>query len=167
MANIVRITFKLLKANQNVKVIRPISSRAVKAKDDTPPKPKPWPYQEKGYTFLNYFDKTTSRLDENSKILVVEGPVASGKSKLAKQVAAELDMLLSQYVDALAHLLSTGQGVVLDRCVYSDFVFAESMYSQGYLSKLARSKYYEFRDCTIGELLRPHLVIYLDTPVPK
>lgn len=41
----------------------------------------------------------------------------------------------SQYIDALAHLLSTGQGVVLDRCCYSDFVFVEAMYSQGYLSK--------------------------------
>ncbi|KAJ8985906.1 hypothetical protein NQ317_010663 [Molorchus minor] len=72
----------------------------------------------------------------------------------------------SQYIDALAHVLSTGQGVVLDRCAYSDFVFAEAMYHQGYISKLARKKYYEFRDCTIGELLRPHLVIYLDCPVP-
>lgn len=40
-----------------------------------------------------------------------------------------------QYIDALAHLLSTGQGVVLDRCVYSDFVFLEAMYAQGYISK--------------------------------
>lgn len=41
----------------------------------------------------------------------------------------------SQYIDALAHLLSTGQGVVLDRCCYSDFVFLEAMYSQKYISK--------------------------------
>lgn len=41
----------------------------------------------------------------------------------------------NQYIDALAHVLSTGQGVVLDRCVYSDFVFLEAMFSQGYISK--------------------------------
>lgn len=38
-------------------------------------------------------------------------------------------------MDALAHVFSTGQGVVLDRCVYSDFVFLEAMYSHGYISK--------------------------------
>lgn len=95
----------------------------------------------------------------------------------------------NQYIDALAHVLSTGQGVVLDRCVYSDFVFLEAMFSQGYISKpgkiqykrpskisffenrnfkfLARSGYYEIRTNTIYELLKPHLVIYLDVPVNK
>lgn len=47
---------------------------------------------------------------------------------------------LSQYIDALAHVLSTGQGVVLDRCVYSDFVFAEAMFSQNYISKKGISR---------------------------
>jgi NADH dehydrogenase (ubiquinone) 1 alpha subcomplex subunit 10 len=32
---------------------------------------------------------------------------------------------------------------------------------------LAYKAYYEFRDNTISELLRPHLVIYLDVPVDK
>ncbi|CAG9819656.1 unnamed protein product [Phaedon cochleariae] len=217
---------KLLKENNNVTLVRTITSRTTRSGEDShPPKPKPWPYKEKGYNLFSYlYDKTTSRLDENSKIIVVEGPVASGKSKFAKQLANEFEMLylpeanldmmyinsygfdlrkldaqlpdscksfdvmdflrnpkhghaakfqieqymvkLSQYIDALAHVLSTGQGVVLDRCVYSDFVFAEAMYSQGYISKPAYRKYYEFRDNTIDELLRPHLVIYLDVPVP-
>lgn len=73
----------------------------------------------------------------------------------------------SQYIDVLAHLLSTGEGIVLDRCVYSDFVFAEAMLKAGYISRAAHKKYYEFRDCTIGELLKPHLIIYLDVPVNK
>lgn len=38
-------------------------------------------------------------------------------------------------MDALAHVFSTGQGVILDRCCFSDFVFTEAMYSQGYLNK--------------------------------
>ncbi|XP_018577620.1 NADH dehydrogenase [ubiquinone] 1 alpha subcomplex subunit 10, mitochondrial [Anoplophora glabripennis] len=227
--NLRRILFNndnLLDATRNIKLSRSITSRSTRSVTDSPHKPKPWPYQNKSYTLLNYFfDKTTARLDENSKIIVVDGPVASGKTKFAKQLASELEMLylpeanldmvyinsygydlrkldallpescrsfdvmdflrnpkhrhtarfqiqqyivrLSQYVDALAHLFSTGQGVILDRSVYSDFVFTEAMFAQGYLSKLAHKKYYEFRDCTIGELLRPHLVIYLDVPVPK
>lgn len=44
----------------------------------------------------------------------------------------------SQYIDALAHVFSTGQGVVLDRSPYSDFVFVEAMFKHGYLSKAGR-----------------------------
>lgn len=73
----------------------------------------------------------------------------------------------SCYVDALAHILSTGQGVVCNRCPYSDYVFLEAMYKHGYISKGARSVYYDLRGNTITELLRPHLVIYLDVPVAK
>ncbi|XP_057660660.1 NADH dehydrogenase [ubiquinone] 1 alpha subcomplex subunit 10, mitochondrial [Diorhabda carinulata] len=215
-----------LNKSRNVTLIRTITSKSTRSGEDHPTKPAPWPYQEKGFNLFHYlYDKTTSRFDENSKIIVVEGLPATGKSKFAKKIAEEFEMLylpeanldmtyinsygfdlrkldvqlpdsckswdvmdflrnpnhrhtlrfqiqqyivrLSQYVDALAHVFSTGQGVVLDRCVYSDFVFAEAMYSQCYINKLGRKKYYEFRDCTIGELLRPHLVIYLDVPVPK
>lgn len=185
---------------------------------------KPFPYKEKEYNFFNsLFDKTTKRLHENSKIVCVEGPIAAGKSKFAKELAEELEMLYvpeanmdliyinsygydmrqldpqmpescrsydvvnfckdpnhflaanyqikmymlryEQYVDAIAHVLSTGQGVVLDRSCYSDFVFLEAMYRSGYVSKDARSVYYELRQNTIDELLKPHLVIYLDLSV--
>ncbi|KAH8407208.1 hypothetical protein KR222_010499 [Zaprionus bogoriensis] len=71
----------------------------------------------------------------------------------------------SQYIDALQHILSTGQGVVLERSPYSDFVFMETMFRQGYISPGARSVYNEIRQNTIYELLKPHLVIYLDLPV--
>lgn len=70
-----------------------------------------------------------------------------------------------QYVDALAHVLSTGQGVVLDRSCFSDFVFVEAMQKSDYISRAARSVYYDIRKNTIPELLKPHLVIYLDVPV--
>ncbi|XP_065364589.1 NADH dehydrogenase [ubiquinone] 1 alpha subcomplex subunit 10, mitochondrial [Calliphora vicina] len=185
---------------------------------------KPFPYKEKEYgVFQSMVDKTTKRLNENSKIICVEGPIAAGKSKFAKELAEELEMLYvpeanmdmfyinsygydlrkldpqlpencrsydvvnfckdpnhslaaafqirmymlryEQYIDSLAHLLSTGQGVVMDRSCFSDFVFLESMFRQGYISKGARSVYHELRQNTINELLRPHLVIYLDLPV--
>lgn len=156
---------------------------------------------------------------------MVEGPIASGKTAFAKELADELDMLYvpqptldeiyinpygydlrqldpqlpknirsfdvknfcstpngrnvaqfqirmlmlryEAYIDALAHLLSTGQGVVLNRCPYSDYVFVETMVKAGYMSKGARSVYYELRGNTITEVMQPHLVIYLDVPVSK
>lgn len=193
---------------------------------DLPPRPAPYDYKRKGFKLYHYLiDSTTKRINENSKIIVVEGPLAAGKSALAKRMAQEFEMLylpeanldminineygydlrqldeqlpescrsfdvdnfmrnpknrlvgcfqikqysvrFAQYIDALAHLLSTGQGVVLDRCCYSDFVFVEAMYNQGYISKGVKSVYYDIRGNSIQELLRPHLVIYLDVPVPK
>lgn len=47
----------------------------------------------------------------------------------------------SQYIDALAHVFSTGQGVILDRSCFSDFIFVEAMYKQGYLSKPGKIKW--------------------------
>lgn len=188
------------------------------------PKVAPYPYKTKKYSYVNsLFDKTSKRFDENSKVIAVEGPIASGKTKFAKELATELDMeyfpavdldqiyinpygfdmrkldpelppscrsydvcnfwkepchdltalfqirmymlRYSQYVDALQHILSTGQGVVLERTPYSDFVFMEAMYRQGYISRGARSVYNDLRQNTIHELLKPHLVIYLDVPV--
>lgn len=205
--------------------VRCISGKAMRIRNpDAPSKPAPWPYKERPFrVWHRLFDKTTARFDENSKIIVVDGPVAAGKTNFAKSLASELNMLylpeanldmvyineygydlrqmddkvpascrsydvkdfccqpqnylaaafqikmytvrFSQYVDALAHVLSTGQGVVLDRCAYSDFVFAEAMHECGLMSRGAREVYYEVKHNTIGELMRPHLVIYLDVPV--
>lgn len=189
-------------------------------------RPKPFDYKNKPYNVLTaIFDKTTHRFDENSKIIVVEGPPASNKTKFAKELAEELEMLhlpevtmdnlyinpygydmrqldaklpaslrsfdiknfcenpnhlnvalyqirmymlrYSQYIDALAHLMSTGQGVVLERCCYSDFVFLETLFKHKYISKGARSIYFELRQNTISDLMKPHLVIYLDVPAQK
>ncbi len=72
-----------------------------------------------------------------------------------------------RYVEALAHILSTGQGVVCNRTPFSDYVFLEAMLRNGYLSKGVRSVYYQIREHTITELMKPHLVIYLDVPLEK
>ncbi|XP_050296640.1 NADH dehydrogenase [ubiquinone] 1 alpha subcomplex subunit 10, mitochondrial isoform X2 [Anthonomus grandis grandis] len=211
---------KTLLGKINIQAVRTITSKL----DDLPPKPKPWDYHNKKFNIMKHmFDKTTARFDENTKVIVVEGPIAAGKSKFAQEIAksfgmqyypeANLDMRyineygfdlrqldsqlapdcrsfdvmdflknpkhklvarmqieqymirLSQYIDALAHVFSTGQGVVLDRCVYSDFIFIEAMFSQKFISRPAYKKYYEFRESTLQELLKPHLIIYLDVPI--
>lgn len=60
----------------------------------TDKKPAPFPYHEKRYTFFRaLFDSTPSRLDENSKLILVEGPPTAGKGALAKELAKELDMV--------------------------------------------------------------------------
>uniref|UniRef100_H0WR55 NADH dehydrogenase [ubiquinone] 1 alpha subcomplex subunit 10, mitochondrial n=1 Tax=Otolemur garnettii TaxID=30611 RepID=H0WR55_OTOGA len=74
---------------------------------------------------------------------------------------------LLQYADALEHLLSTGQGVVLERSIFSDFVFLEAMYKQGFIRKQCVDHYNEVKNVTICEYLPPHLVIYIDMPVPE
>ncbi|XP_075807581.1 NADH dehydrogenase [ubiquinone] 1 alpha subcomplex subunit 10, mitochondrial [Microtus pennsylvanicus] len=74
---------------------------------------------------------------------------------------------LLQYSDALEHLLSTGQGVVLERSIYSDFVFLEAMYNQGFIRKECVDHYNEIKRLTLPEYLPPHVVIYIDVPVSE
>nr|CAG4643936.1 EOG090X05NZ [Lepidurus arcticus] len=210
----------------NVPPARSIYSKAMKHRMSLEPKPAPFPYKDKKFgLWQKFFDSTTSRFDENSKLIVVEGPPAVGKGALAKALADELDMLyvpsanmdleyvsetgvdirqydhlfpeslksfdetkflenpaskksivfqlqkyqnrLEKHIEALAHILNTGQGVVMDRCPHSDAVYIEAMCSQGFITKRMRDYYYDVRKNTITEVFRPHLVLYLDVPVPQ
>jgi len=189
-------------------------------------RPKPYPYQTKRYGVLNaFFDKTSWRFDENSKIIVVEGPMACGKSSFAKDLAEDLDMLhlkavtmddvyvnpygydlrqlddklppgaksfdekkflqdpthrntlslqtyflelkFSQYVDAVCHLMNTGQGVVIERSCFSVFVFAEALYSSKFINKRGLGFYNTVLRHSVPFVLKPHMIIYLDVPVSK
>ncbi|XP_055329074.1 NADH dehydrogenase [ubiquinone] 1 alpha subcomplex subunit 10, mitochondrial-like [Paramacrobiotus metropolitanus] len=71
----------------------------------------------------------------------------------------------NQYNVALLHLFSTGQGVILERSCFSDFVFVDAMTKMGYMSRPARRHYYDVKTNTIMDYMRPHCVIYLDAPV--
>jgi NADH dehydrogenase (ubiquinone) 1 alpha subcomplex subunit 10 len=76
----------------------PIQSACISGsnlRDKSKPRPAPFPYQTKPYNLWRAMlqDTTTHRFDENTKIIVVEGPVAAGKSKFAKSLAEDLDML--------------------------------------------------------------------------
>ena len=54
---------------------------------------KPWPYETKKYNFINeWFDKTKARLNENSKVIVVDGNIAVGKNNFAKRLAKNFDL---------------------------------------------------------------------------
>lgn len=203
---------------------RSISGKTMRGNEPLPAKPPPFPYKEKrfGYWYLRT-DTTSKRFDENTKIIVVEGSVAAGKTTLAKALAEEFEMLFVreadmdleykndygydvrdykhlisgklqpfdlsdfyanphhenvttfqmrmykhryyQYIDVLQHIFNTGQGVVMDRCVYSDFCFVETMVKHGYMGEDVKRYYYDIRKNSMTELLKPHLIVYLDVPV--
>nr|CAG4650134.1 EOG090X05NZ [Sida crystallina] len=205
--------------------IRAISSKTMRHRNPTA-RPAPFPYKTERYNFFRaLFDVTTDRLDENSKLIVVDGPPAAGKAALAKELAEELDMLYlraptmddryinsygydmrqldsqlpkscksydekdflknptdikgsrlqiwkmtmryRQHLNALAHILNTGQGVVMDRSPFSDFVYTESMNEHGLCAKNFVKYYEKLMSNTMFHLWRPHLVIYLDVPVSE
>ncbi|KAK6484892.1 NADH dehydrogenase [Huso huso] len=167
-------------------------------------------------------ERTTPRFKENSKIITIDGNLASGKGALAQKLADKLGMLyipepdayywdrkmgekelldtrfngncslekfykdpkcadgnsyrlqswmyhirLLQYSDALEHLLTTGQGVVLERSPFSDMVFLEALYKQGYIRKECVDHYNEIKGISICEFLPPHLTIYVDVPAEE
>lgn len=52
-----------------IQIVRCISGRALKVEDPDVRKPAPWPYKEKHYNmFHRFFDKTTDRFNENTKV---------------------------------------------------------------------------------------------------
>ncbi|VDP47375.1 unnamed protein product [Soboliphyme baturini] len=66
--------------------LRTVSCKEVYVRD--PNLPAPWPYKERGYRlWYSFFDWTTKRFDENSKLFVVEGNIGSEKSKFARELA--------------------------------------------------------------------------------
>lgn len=185
----------------------------------------PFDYLNKEYGFwAQLFDPMVDRCsDENSKVIVVEGPIAAGKSKVAAKLAEEFEMVylppptfdefyiteygydlrslddrlspssqscdvqkfltdpyhpnvpmfqfhyfqfkFDQYITTLLHLLSTGQGVVLNRSFYSDYVFARAMTNAGYMRPQALKFYTDIVDIAKLMMMRPHLIVYLDIPV--
>lgn len=107
-------------------------------------------------------------LPENTKSFDVKNFCLNPKARNVAQFQIRMYMLrFSKYIDALAHILSTGQGVVTSRSPYSDYVMVETMFKHGYISSTARSIYYHLRGQTITEIMQPHLVVYLDVPVSK
>ncbi|CAI9548617.1 unnamed protein product [Staurois parvus] len=159
-------------------------------------------------------ERTSKRFGPNSKVVTVDGNLASGKGKLAQELAQRLGMKyfpeanqfyldntitdgkfaglcslekfyedpkstngnsyrlqnwmfgmrMIQYADALEHLLRTGQGVILERSPFSDYVFLEAMLKNQYIRPQCVTHYNEIKDASIDEFLPPHVAIYVDVP---
>jgi NADH dehydrogenase (ubiquinone) 1 alpha subcomplex subunit 10 len=57
------------------------------------PYSEPFPYERKQFKFRHTFvDNTTSRFNENTKMIVVEGNIGVGKTEFAQRLAKEFDM---------------------------------------------------------------------------
>jgi len=82
----------------NARGVTPLCQRTIvsKALREPPmvPKPAPYPYLEKKFRYFTQLtDRTTPRLDENSKLIAVEGAHCIGKTDFAKELAEEFEML--------------------------------------------------------------------------
>lgn len=83
---------------------------------------------------------------------------------------------LNTFYKALRHVFNTGQGVVMTRTVFTERAMVEAMHNVGWLPKgYLRGdgvRFYDWkhrhnyiRNLALSALLKPHLCIYLDTPV--
>lgn len=82
----------------NLKGVFPLQAACISGsalRDKSKVRPTPFPYKTKRYNMWRAWlqDTTTHRFDENTKIIVVEGPIAAGKTAFAKSLAEDLDML--------------------------------------------------------------------------
>ena len=64
-----------------------------KTSGNLPQRAKPWNYKRWGFEYIHALvDGTTKRFNENSKLVVVEGPPGLGKTEMAKALAEEFDL---------------------------------------------------------------------------
>eukprot|EP01112_Ceratiomyxa_fruticulosa_P017662 TRINITY_DN554_c0_g1_i2.p1 TRINITY_DN554_c0_g1~~TRINITY_DN554_c0_g1_i2.p1 ORF type:complete len:281 (+),score=53.82 TRINITY_DN554_c0_g1_i2:352-1194(+) len=66
------------------------------------------------------------------------------------------------FVSAIQHVISNGKGVILDRSVFSDWVFAEKNRRDGNITEEGFSEYLEIRNKLLSRLPIPQITIYLD-----
>lgn len=190
------------------------------------PTSKPWP-ADRNFRWIDlHYDRSTHRIQENSKLIVVEGAHAVGKSKFAKELAEDLDMRyipfprmddfyincygvdlrkyndawlpiqkpydekdfsrnplgpvegctdrlmcylhklkFTNHVKALGHILNTGQGVVMEGTPYTDHIYLNAVYKQGWIDKSTYNYVRLYQERVNRSLMKPNLYIYLDAPI--
>ena len=56
-----------------------------------------------------------------------------------------------QYVDSLAHIFNTGEGVVTERSPHSDWVYFDAAYKQGWIDRTTKTHYYKVGDLLLNQ----------------
>lgn len=65
------------------------------------------------------------------------------------------------YLEAVKYMKATGNGVILDRSVFSDYVFARVGFSQGFINQADFSQYQSLRQKVLCSIPKPYCIIYL------
>ncbi|KYR01425.1 deoxyguanosine kinase [Tieghemostelium lacteum] len=73
-----------------------------------------------------------------------------------------LNQRYNTYLNALSYSLKHNNGVILDRSVYSDWVFAENCRVEGLISKDGFQEYLNAREKLLSDIPLPNMTIYLD-----
>lgn len=95
-------------------------------------------------------------------VLETRNPFLAGYWEMAM-----LRMRTYNYLNALTHMLNTGDGVVLERSAWSGTVFARTLKDINLVSHDFLTHYWDIRSAAFTRMHRPHVVIYLDVPVDK
>lgn len=85
---------------------------------------------------------------------------------------------LVQYIKAMQHIFNTGQGVILNRSVFTERVFVEAMHNMGWLPmgylRGDNVRFYDWkirhnyiRNLSLYPVPKPHLTLYMETSVDK
>jgi NADH dehydrogenase (ubiquinone) 1 alpha subcomplex subunit 10 len=96
-----------------IQVANLTSNLSYEIKGEKPKRHKPCPYKTRGFRHMLHsaFDcKVRKRFDDNSKVIAVEGPLASGKNALAKKIAEEFDLLYVPEVTDTEYYMEQGNG---------------------------------------------------------
>lgn len=117
----------------------------------------------------------TRDLAKKLNYLVCEEPVAENPYlKLfyedQKRWALEMQFWLMSrrfalHQQAIEHIWRTGQGVIMDRSIYGDAIFAARNYLDGNIDKIGYQTYMHMREVMFRYLMVPQITIYLEASV--
>lgn len=68
------------------------------------------------------------------------------------------------YITALLYHYETGKGIILDRSIFSDEVFALKNYRDGNITKEGYEEYLRLREQMLAVIPLPDTILYLDVP---
>ena len=87
-----------------------------------------------------------------------------------KRYALEMQFWLmsrrfAMHREAIEHIWSTGQGVIMDRSIYGDAIFAKKNFQDGNIDETGYSNYLAMRDVMFRHLMVPQICLYLAADV--